>query len=437
MSLQEQQSLSADQIPTFLTESGLDMFFRSEVVTTRSGNPQLKIDGRNIAKTVRIDPQGGLERIRAGDIDFLMSTLGRLFTIPGSFSGPDLLKDPLFAEASLDRLPNQASLVANSFTQRLVGVDPDCLPVFYGSTAGLNIAELLETSLSALQARQHGIATAVVFDYEEIDSPESNAIFERSIRILPPTLRDRVTNFVSESSTLMQARLRATRRLIELIGGLPDINLVDEKVVFDQLRADFTIGQLVMLSKMAGNDPQLFAQDGMRFTTSRLLEKGLLQLSPIELLKTPVAEIIARGFQPLGFTFYAREARIGRFPGAIGNLLKLTDKGNIYKALRSIGALFDHTTQQGVVVFPATRQRIQIAEPHMEGYRLNTTNDKPVDPVVLMVLAEDQPGAFDILITKFRTGFRVLTPAEAIAQGTVDRRFYINQEFDLRRSEYE
>ncbi len=412
--MKTERELTVNGIRDLIKISGMDLFITSGVGQTRNGKDQLRLKGAG-DKIISLD-DSALERVQKGDIEFLIRFLGSLTIIKNTnLSATQLLGDERVAAACATQLKRGSNLTGNKFLTEVAGILPDSVPIFYGSTAGINFAEILETSLATKFLKNRRINATLVFDYESKESFESQIIFDSSMSNLPVHLRERALNFDKEFRRRIDARLKATTDLLGMTEGLPQPVLIDGADIFSQLGLKFTLGQLLLITRMAGNAPRLFESSKKILNSSHFLEAGVD-------LDTPVSEIITKDFKPAGFTYYARDVRIGKFEGAVGFPLKLTDKANIYKILVDSGCLFDPETGQGVILLPLTRQRIQ------NSFGID---NKPVDPIALKFLAEDQPLQFQALIGSFQEACRVLTPTQAIKVGTVDNRFIIGDYFNL------
>lgn len=409
--------ISIDTIASLIRESGITSFagLEARVGKTRAGDDQIEITG--LSKKVSLNSGNGLEQIRKGDLKLLIERLATAAAVlPGNIEAPQLLRQSRFKQSCISEISLAENLTVNSFAGEVAGISPQQTPVFYGSTSGINFAEVLETALCARVLQERGLKAAVVFDFDADPSDESSNIFFDSVTALPLPLRERVTRFRQDTEGgLMGGRLKAVRELLGRVEGLPEINLVDGRDVFATLGNRFTLGQLLVLARLAGNDPRLFEDQGRPISARALLSAG----NSLEFLTKPVSEFIESGIKPAGFTYYAREAVTGTLGGISGRPLKLTEKANIYKIMLSTTALFDENTGQGTVFFPISRFRIPAG-----------VSGRPVDPIALNVLADENPGKFQDLIRDFRANFQVLTPEQAKIEGTADKRFPVEQYFN-------
>lgn len=402
-------------------ESGVAGLFDMSLKQSQTRKGGDRLDLIYPAKTIFLDEQSGLAEVKEGNADFLLERLSRLApSISGDVSAVDLLKEKRFKEACFTEISLNSSFISNRFFQETMGISD--IPVFYGSTAGINFSEVLETTFSAQALINQGLPATVVFDFDGSPSPESNRIFRVSKDILRPDLQERMINFAQGS--LIEQRIKAVKTLLANIDGLPEIKLVDTLSIFENLGGRFTLGQLLALGKNAGNDPKLFTNDSLPSSvntfTKGIRNRELGVKSIHELFNISLAEMIKNGFQPAGFTYYAREAIVGKFEGLACAPLKLTEKANIYKILFSTNSLFNRETGNGISLLPITRFRIQA-----------NLASGPVDPIALMVLAQDDPQSFGRLVADFRHDFTVLTPDQAITKGTSDKKLLLEDYFNL------
>lgn len=409
----EQKTIEIEQIPTLIEESGITgiLGVRLKISQTRQGARRLEVTGP--AKTIFLDDKNGLESVCSGDARILVDQLSGVATaIKGNMDAPTLLKDARFKRACLGE-SCLADLETNCLMGELVELPTKSVPVFYGSTSGINFAEILETALCSKAIQDQGLESSVVFDFDGLASEESNRIFAQSMADLPTLLREKTLNFSQNfEGGLIGGRLKASKELLSRIDGLPEVNFVDGLDVFKTLKERFTLGQLLVLSRIAGNDPGLFMKNGETLTRTSLLSFDLFNKS--------IGAIIEEGCKPAGFTYYARDAIIGPLGGAMGFPFKLTEAANIYKVMASTSALFDPETKRGILLLPITRFRIQ-----------KGILGRPIDPIALMMLADDQTEAFVSLIRDFRQEFKVLSPEEVIQKGAADRKFLIEKYFNL------
>lgn len=425
-----EEKINLSQIPDLLVQTGIAPIISVQNGQTRdNARPRLEITGP-FKRVFEVD-ETVLSQIESGNIDTLMQALVKTSPrfINKSFSAPALLELPEFRAACLSEINPRQPLSPNKFLAAQMS-DPGKIPVFYGSTAGINFAEVVETALCAQTIFDQGSQSGVLFDYESKNTPKSQEIFVNSRTILPSYLQERVDNFIKDTEGgLIGARLRATRLLLQDL-SLPKFQFIDGRDIFANLSGDFpfSIGQLLLMAKMAG-DPKLILStntQGKEFSFNSADIAKQLDSNPFVGLSTSVTELLKSPRRPAGFAYYARDARIALFEGVIGIPFKLTEMANIYKILYPIGGLYNQDSNRGAILLPIQRQRIL--------YRLSPSSIKgeAVDPVALYVLASDQMSSFINLMADFRSNCRVLTPDEAIKSGTTDNKMFIDQYFNLK-----
>lgn len=411
------QQINIEELPAFIEGCGISglLGVGLQIGTTRKGSMRLDIIGP--AKKLALDDQSGLDQIEGGDLRFLIDKMVKVSNkLPGDFSAPDLLQIPQFKGACLSNIEFDRNFVANEFMQRVGNLSENQVPVFYGSTAGINFAEVLETSLCAENLRGRGANASVVFDYDGLKSPESSRIFYESIAVLPLLLREKAINFVSEAGEgFIKERLQSTKKLLDRVENLPAVSFVDGLDIFRALGSKLSVGKLLTIARLAGNDPRIFSQNDIPYTANSFFFN-----SKRAFFDCTVGEMIELNFKPAGFAYYAREAVIGSLGGIVGVPFKLTEAANIYKILLSCNSLFNFSSGDGAIIMPITRNRIQ-----------SRVSEKPIDPIVLKFLADEQPEGFSNLVRDFTAQFKVLSPKEAELIGTVDRKYIIEDYFDL------
>lgn len=422
MSILEQEQKNIEQIPALLEESGMLRLVKARVNlgTTRQGATRLEIFGPG--KMVFMDESSGLESIRQGRIKLLVENLVKANgALPVNMTAPELLAVERFRQACVSEVLLPDFVAPNTFLQSLKSRGGGQIPIFYGSTAGINFAEVLETALAAKALNEKGIRSMVIFDFDGRKSCESDAIFFEGLRVLSGDLKERMVN-LSKEKGLMGARLESVKDLIERVPNFPEIDFVDGLDVFQILGGDFTLGQLLLMARMAGNDPRVLTQESRIYTANTLLGDSEGRICDVghglNTLRTSFAQVLSKRLLPAGFSYYARDAVIGKMPGIVGVPLKLTEAANIYKVMLTTDSLFNPATGSGALLLPITRFRIQ-----------SKLFGRPIDPMVLRFLAEEEPESFCNLIGNFQAEFKVLTPDEAIAAGTSDRRFFIEDYF--------
>lgn len=427
---------TSTQVIELIERSGLRGLFGVQTgqSLTRTGKKEQLIF-QGLEKTVVLDPDNGLDRLLL-DSRFLLNKLISLVPIPPRLKmdcgSTDLLQEQLFARSCLSEVnAGVFPLQGNSLLCALGQLDPRVIPVAYGSTAGINFAEVLETALVAQEAsKKLAQETVILFDYDGQPSTISRTIFGGSLVSLPPRLRERAINFrAATGADLMAGRIRATRDLLIKIEGLPEVVLVDLLDYFRSLGERFSVGQLLALAKIAGSDPILFHTSVRELRTNMILgdingRSGLFD-NGINALSTPVSALIDQhNLRPGGLTCYALQTMIARENGVVVLPFKLTPNANIYKILQSTGVLFDGDKQNGAILAPISRLRIK-----------SRGSNQPIDPVALAVLALDQPTNFQTLVSDIKAGFRVLQPEQAIQKGVGDVPFLIESYFNLQEED--
>lgn len=145
--------------------------------TTRSGRPRIELHGP--AKRTLIDDLGVVERMLGGDFMLTASLLAKtLDTVQSQVSSIDLLSRPAFEQSHL--FSKQAGGNGNELLNNLTDSPATSIPTFYGSTSGLNIAEVLETVVCAETAKTQGHDTHVVFDTMGHTTPRAVTMLEQS-----------------------------------------------------------------------------------------------------------------------------------------------------------------------------------------------------------------------------------------------------------------
>jgi hypothetical protein len=303
----------------------------------------------------------------------------------------------------------------NLFLTELTGIPATTIPCIYGSTNGLNLAELWETIICTEALKACGQEAWTIFGTGGHDSPRSREMFQDSFAALPTKFKKTFGQFrESLGRTLGEQRIDAARRLIKT----NKITFVPDEKIFAALGKNFSLGKLLLLAQIAGEDPKLF--DTIR--TSDLSAVCNQSKEGQKRLSGAVAEI---GSEPAGFTYYAREVIIAAdFPGFTLMPFKLTTHANIYKILSGYGALAAQNEDRGAILCPLQRQRIQTA-------RQAEAGSDPCDVIVMAFLAKNFPENFARLTQDFAQTCRVLSPNEGIGLGTQDNRFIIENYFPL------
>lgn len=416
----EELEINQSNIEIILSTLGADQILQANIRTNNKGNKILTLSSES--RVVEVGEGSGLALIRQGQIRVLVERVAdALRTNRENVSTTDLLDTPVFRQAVISEIASLGMLKANEFFQATFGIMPNNIPVFYGSTSGINFAEVIETAICSKDLQQRGLKSSVIFDYDSKSGLISDRIFVTSRLLLKSELQLQVDER-RRIFGLANARLLAAQELLDRIPDLPDIQFVEGIEVFNRLSSQFsfTVGQVLLMSRIAGNDPDLFS--GLDLLRREILikkENIFKRFNPLMAVSMSVSEYMGNVLRPKGFTYYARDARICQFAGVVAIPLKLTDKANIYKILHPMGSLFDPNKNQGGILMPIMRQRIG-----------GKSLDQPIDPIVLQILADNDPIGFERLVCSFREQCRVLSVDDAIRAGTRDNRFYVEDFFE-------
>lgn len=401
-------------VNALLEAIGLDTKVSVELVTTKTGKEALKLFGP--AKEHVVDPTA-FEAILNGNIPLLFKHLENCF--PGkadSTSSVELLWQKDFAAATFSRIPVGSVGKGNEILTELANKGSEVIPVIYGSTAGINFAEVLETIIAGEVAKQGlGKSTAVLFETVGNGSLLSYEMLTASERVIPESLKEDYEKFKDRLGTNFVAKRTAAANLI-LNNFFADFSLptfISDGDLTAKLGPVYTVGKLMLLAKLAGGDPKPFLHSDLRAS------RWMSILSP-EKLKVPVSQF---NRSMAGFGYYARDAVIAaEIPGAVLLLLKMTTHANIYKILGRYGSLYNERTGNGAILAPIKRLRIQTAEQAK-------VNSDPADVIVLAFLAQHFPDRFAKLLADFVRLCTVMTPEEAIDWGTKDVRLVVEDYF--------
>lgn len=390
---------------SFVSEIGLSHKVKVDSVKTRNGATQISISstGTDI-RLGNADP--GTVEILEGNTEEVIRYISSAIGKPGApVCSTDLLEQPEFQSSSLRQVTSMSStpnLVLKQFMRF-----PDRIPVTYGSTSGINAAEVMETLLCAKESTALGKPSEVIFDFSGTDSPRSRQILAASLDIFAD--KNNVLSFISSLGQTSQEQMLEAAEII--FNGQP-ISFIPSEAIFRKMGESFTMGKLLVLARLSGSDPKLFGDMRSKDIFSR--QRGIP-------LSTPICELD----NPAGFAFYARGAVLGAdFSGSYISPLKLTDKANIYKILSTYGALASQRGGEGVVLCPIQKHRIQTRQ------QINRQSGDPVDIRVLAYLSQISPDKFEVLANDFRNSCRVLSAGEAIEIGTTDKRFCVEDYFE-------
>lgn len=402
----EIQALSAG-LNGFFIQAGLSRLSTS-IGRTRDGAPIILLS--TDSQIVRIDPGPGLDQIKAGNTKMLFRLMAKCF--PGSedsVTAMDLMSQSEFQASCLTEISNLPTK-GNECLNGLTGALPNEVPVLYGSTSGLNLAEVFETVICAQAAINVGINAYIIFDITGNDNLKARQILANSVVTLPGDMKSEFSDF---QDNLGRSPIdRHLSAVSQLVGKFPIIFTTPAEII-DTMGQEFSLAKLALLAKLAGGDPLLF--EGIR--ASALVS----QLSLDDLCES----IANSRSQPAGFTYYAREAVLGAdMAGSVILPFKLTTHANIYKILGRYGALTSQRLDGGAILCPITRQRIQTRE------QSRMEND-PCDVTVIAFLASKFPDGFSKLVDDFAAACQVLDPAQAMSLGTTDNRFIIEDYFPI------
>lgn len=380
----------------------------------RNGSAMVELTA---ARTVLLDPHGlevmKLEPLSGQGLKHLFNLMEQCFPkMPREASTVDLLKTREFSQAVLD-WGMQTSAPGNEILNGVADLPDDTLPCFYGSTSGLNFAEVLETQICAeTAAAKLGRKVAVVFDHSGHENARSKNILGLSQSRLTLELQEEFEDFQYRlGPTLMDQRLRAADIL------LPGTRFVEGPVITAAMGENLTLGKTAFLGKLAGLDPLIF-NDPFDVRLSDVMKRRSFKHLDLDLTK-PLADVPA-GLG--GFSLYARDAVL--FADTDGQAvlpLKMTTHANIYSILGRYGSLFGNNPNRGGILCPITKQRIQSEEQSKGG--------DPFDVTVLAFLAQKFPDNYQQLVTDFRQSCQVLSPSEAVRKGTDDNKFFVEDYF--------
>lgn len=351
----------------------------------------------------RVLAKSGSE-ILAGPKNLADSIARLLPNLGNNMTTTDLLKRDAFVRATRPPLVRPSG---NRILEQITR--STAIPVMYGSTGGLNFAEVLETVVCAEALRDTGASATVLFDTSGHDtltgeSDTANFFYWYDLG----SGKDYTDFCLSLGSTEKDQRLSAAKRLL----GKTRVNFVDSTQVNTAMGQLFNPFHVCVLARCVGTDPVIFK--GQR--ASQVLSGGF------DGLLEPIGSREDLG----GFTHYAREAILAQqSDGVVGLPLKLTPKANIYGTLEINTALLGQRPEGGAMLFPITRHRIQTPPAIKEG------RGDPVDVRILAFLAQREPSGMSDLIKEFNTSCQVLTPEEAIETGTKDKRYNIFDFFRL------
>jgi len=409
----EIESVAMD-LKQLVEKIGLDQKVSVSVKLGRNQISQLLISGVN--GKLLVGNGSGLEKLAEGKLSFALNLIAKSICSSGNpVSSTQLLTEDAFSSSCVTEVSFPEEIKGNVLLKKFTTSAQNVVPIFYGSTSGINSAELLETEICAGGLEEKGVETEVVFDMSGADSPKAEEIKDESLEIISPELKEQFSDFVLELGNTPSAQMAEAASLIT--GVKSKIKIVPAGEIFLTLGKKLTIGKLMVLARLAGQDPKLF--EGLKLSdamkTAERKDMGR------EFITTAVSDT---NLSPAGFSYYARDAVIGaEYDGVVGLPFKLTTHANIYKPLGGFCGLFSQREgQNGAILLPIQRHRIQTRSQSEIGA-------DPIDVRVLAFLESKFPNQMQKLIRDFRLSCKVLSPSEAIAQGTGDKRFIIEDYF--------
>jgi hypothetical protein len=377
-------------------------------------------------RSIKITPGAGLEQLVAGDAKMLLKFLEGLCPGGGpvSASTGDLLRRRAFAGSCVDAVPtvypNGHPMIGNTLLTSAFGLPKDVVPCLYGSTGGLNFAELLETRVCTRAVAQRGVRAHTVFDMVGGDSAKATANLRVCIGALPGPMQSRAVDFVRLLGETGSTQIATAVRI--LTEDADDFTLVPGERLIQKMGKSFTLGKLMLLARLSQTDPVI--HKGIKVS-------HLLARVSAEDLTRPVADFLdlSRPDEIGGMVYYARETVMaGDVKGSLALPLKLTNRANIYKILERYQALAAQNADMGLsggaILCPIRRHRIQFGRQAIQG-------GDPCDVRVLAYLAQVQPANFAHLVSDFQTSCKVLTPSEAVETGSDDVKFIVERYFRL------
>lgn len=412
--------IQAEQLPDFLGSLFIQWGISVSSTLSRTKKGAARITFTTSRGMAEIDTGTLLTQIQRGGADILLKVIARCF--PGSngdVDTRDLLTRGDYVASCLTEIAPE-SRGGNASLNRLVGAAPGAIPVLYGSTSGINPAEVFETIVCAQAARARGWPAYTIFDSTGHENARAIRMLEASSQAIPGAMRAELKDFtLSLGQTWEDRRVQATRRLVGVASELP-VHFITAESTLAGLEREFSLAKLLLLTHLAGGQPLLFA-GGWKEVRPKVVNH-----IPITDLARSVAEFaLSEKVEVAGFTYYARDAVLGAdVSGATILPCKLTTHANIYKILEAYGSLWSQRADGGAILCPITRHRIQTREQAASGA-------DPCDVIVVAFLAERFPEAYAQLVTDFAQSCKVLTPTEAIAAGTRDKRFIIEDYFPI------
>lgn len=397
------------QLNAVINSFGLSQKIDVSTIVSRKGTQLISLNaGKEHTYSVKeIDTA-----LNSGKFSDIVRVIARAFPGPEQdTSAIDLLNREAFKTATLSEVVVSNVQQGNHFLNEVSGMPSSEVPVFYGSTDGLNLAEVWETALCAQSLTARGVPSYVLFDTGGHETRKANEMLVASERVIPTDKVDQFEAFkLSLGQSITQQRLNAA----QLLTSSP-LSFVTHEEIFKVVENELTIGKMALLARLTGGDPKIF---------QNLKHSQLMQLLDEHAIE-PQALIPDIQDEPAGFAMYAREALIAaEGHGHMAIPLKLTTHGNIYKLLERYGSLASQRPDGGTILCPITRHRIQT-----RGQALVSAD--PCDVLVLAFLSQEFPDQFATLKSDFENTCTVLTAEQAIDKGTVDKRFIVEDYFPL------
>ncbi len=420
-----------EELPLLIEEMGINDLIKAEVLPVRDdpGRANLKLVGPS--QTTYVNSQNGLDQILQGNLKVLLKRLALVAELRGNFDALGLIQRPKFFQACLSEVNVPDKPQPNVFLQQMVNIPNGTIPIIYGSSCGINFGEICETIACSKAFESQGIQSQIVFDYEASYSSEARRIIASSRELLPKRLREQVLNYYENFNlpNPIFKQVEAAQMLLDRTPLSVKLDIVSDTDLFNNLVGPYryTLGQIMLIAAIVGNSPQLFKDSKGPIRPEDILSKKpplrFRDQSPAELFTKPVAEFIQGRTRPTGITYYGYYARMGQFDGVMASPIHLTDKANIYKVLEPLQSLYDPDRERGTILLPISRNWIQSYTMRWGG--------EPMDAVSLLLLANDQPEAFQKLMGDFFDRAQIYSPAQAISQGLQINRYFIENYFNL------
>jgi len=409
-----------------IDDMGLRRRIKVESSTTPRGKELVELVGNG--NRVVLD-QGGLALLGDSEkqVPHLLKVLGRLLETdaPQSATTQDLMRRKAYARSSLSEVNSDKIWNGNRRLNSTMRIPEVAIPCTYGSTGGLNMAELLETMICADSARSRGIRPVeTVFSMTGGDALRARQILAQSSAVIPEGRRADFDDFIRNLALRGSDQIRAAAEKLmgwKFMGNRRGARIVESDVIMRGLGRDFSYGKLLLLARLAGGDPGLFNERKTSWEVARARREGVRQ-AVTDALPFDQPDAIR------GIVYYARDTVLaGDFPGHVLMPLKVTTHANIYKLLEGYGALASQRTARGevggAILCPIQKHRIQT--------RAQTGGGDPCDVRVLAYLAERSPDGYRGLLQDFEDHCRVLSPLEVTTLPASDKRFIVENYFEI------